>query len=94
MSLGIRLDKTLKDAGLSPRNLSAATQVHYTTIYRLIAQSRKGKDAQTFPVMEAVLTRALTKIEQYTELGILPIREIVSDKEKTDRLVYLLADND
>lgn len=94
MSLGIRLDKTLKGAGLSPRNLSAATQIHYTTIYKLIAQSRKGKSAKTFPVMESVLTKALTKIEQYTELGVLPIREAISDKEKTDRLVYLLADND
>lgn len=91
MSLGIRLADTLKGAGLSPRNLSGATQIHYTTIYRLI---KHGENAKTFPVVEATLAKALTKIEQYTELGIFPIREIISDKEKTDRLKYLLADND
>jgi transposase len=91
MSIGVRLADTLKGAGLSPRNLAAVTEIHYTTIYKLIAAK---ENAKTLPVMESVLGRALTKIEQYIELGVLPIREIISDKEKTERLKYLLADND
>lgn len=91
MSIGLRLDTALKGAGLSPRNLAGATKIHYTTIYKLIAAK---ENAKTLPVLEVVLDRALTKIEQYTELGILPVREIVSEQEKTNRLKYLLADND
>lgn len=91
MSIGVRLADTLKGAGLSPRHLAAVTQIHYTTIYKLMADK---ENARTFPAMETVLDKALAKIRQYTELGVLPIRDNISSKEKTERLVSLLADND
>lgn len=91
MSIGIRLKETLEGARLSPRNIAAVTKIHYTTIYKLI---KEGEDAKTFPVVEETLRKALSKIEQYTAMGVFPIREIISDKEKTERLKLLLADND
>lgn len=91
MSLGIRLATTLKGAGLSPRSLGAITKIHYTTIYRLISQKESAK---TFPLVEETLDTTLRKVEELTALGILPFREKISEKEKTDRLRTLLADND
>ena len=89
MSIGERLKDTLKVAGISPRNLSAVTKVHFTTIYKLI---KKG-DAKTYPVVVEVLSDTLSKIEQHIASGALPFRDAISDKEKTDRLARLLATN-
>jgi hypothetical protein len=88
-TIGDRLGRTLRGAGLSPRNLGAITKVHFTTIYTLIRQ--KGK---TYPVVEQTLSDALDKIERLQAEGKLPIRENISDKERTNRLVELLATTD
>ncbi|MES2704833.1 MAG: hypothetical protein V4649_19515 [Bacteroidota bacterium] len=89
MNIGERLGKTLRGVNISPRNLSALTKVHYTTIYKLIAQ--RGK---TYPLVEQTLSDALDKIDRLKADGLLPFMENLSDKEKTDRLADLLATND
>lgn len=88
-TIGDRLGRVLRGANLSPRNLGAITKVHFTTIYTLIRQ--KGK---TYPVVEQTLSDALDKIERLQADGHLPIREDISDKEKTERLVALIATTD
>lgn len=90
-NIGQRLGQTLTRARLSPRNLSAVTQVHFTTIYSLKRQNGKAK---TFPLIEKTLSDTLDKIEALLEQGVLPFRDVTSDKEKTDRLVAVLANND
>lgn len=89
MNIGERLGKTLPGAGISPRNLGAVTKVHYTTIYGLIRT--KGK---TYPLVEDTLANALNKIDRLVQDGLLPFRDRISDKEKTQRLTELLATTD
>lgn len=89
MNIGERLDAVLRGAELSPRNLSAVTKVHFTTIYRLRKEKRN-----TFPSVEKTLSDALDRIGLLVINGHLPFRDAISDKEKTDRLAMLLATND
>ncbi len=88
MNIGERLGKSLPRAGISPRNLAAITKVHFTTIYSLMRT--KGK---TYPVVECTLSEALDKIDKLYDDGNLPFTGSISGKEKTDRLVSLLATN-
>lgn len=71
---------------MSPRNLSAVSKVHFTTIYSIL---RQNGSAKTFPVIEQALSDALDKIEHLVSTDILPFRDNISDKEKTDRLIAL-----
>lgn len=86
MSIGERLAVVLRGAELSPRDLSACTKVHFTTIYRLIRHR-----GTTFPSVEKTLSEALDKIEKLTEDGHLPFGGPISDREQ--RLVAMLANN-
>lgn len=88
MNIGERLGQTLRGAGISPRNLSAVTKVHFTTIYKLMAQ--RGK---TYPLVEQTLSDALDKIDHLKTEGKLPFLDDISDREKTDRLASMLAPN-
>lgn len=88
--IGERLDATIKGAKISPRILSSLTKVHYTTIYKLIA----NPDQQTFPVVQKALTDALDKLDSLIAQKKLPFVDIISDKEKTQRLEIMLASTD
>lgn len=90
MNIGERLGISLRGANLSPRNLAAVTEVHFTTIYGLIRTNGK-----TYPLVEKTLSQALDKIDKLVQDGKLPIRDAISNKEKTKRLAdMLLATND
>ena len=88
MGLGDRLKHTLSVAGLSPRNLGGATRIHYATIYRAMKNG-----GATFPSHEHSLVNALSKIETLVARGDLPMVGQLSKKEKTDRLIAMLADH-
>lgn len=91
MSIGIRLKAVLKGASISPRILAAITDIHYTSIYRLMSE---GPKSRAIPVVEKELTTVLDKMESLTNTGELPMHGKLSAKEKTDRLAAMLAAND
>lgn len=89
MNLGQRIEATLKQAKLSPRNLGGAIRIHFVTIYRTI-----NNDGSRQAVHEQVLTNAVNKLESLIAEGKLPFTEKLGRKEKTDRLKDLLDNHD
>ena len=82
--LAERLTRVLRDARVSPRVLSAATKVHYTSIYAL------KKDRNGSPLTVDVLNKALDKIEALMAAGRLPLEGKIPQVEKAERLKILL----
>ena len=88
MHLSKRIATVLQIAGLTPRDLSAATHIHYSTIYNMI---RGGEEYNFTPLTEDVLHTALGRVETLVDEGQLPLKENVSAKERRDRLLSMLA---
>lgn len=88
MHLSTRIATVLEDAGLTARDLSAATLIHFTSIYKML---REG-EAHTFtPRTESALHRTLCDIERLRTEGKLPILEPIRAEERSQRLLTLLA---
>lgn len=89
MNLSERLSKCLKEAGLSPRNLGGAINIHFVTIYKAI-----NDDGTRQPLHEQVLITTLDKLDALIAAGTLPFKEKLNKKDKTARLKDLLDNHD
>lgn len=88
MHLSKRIVDALRDAGLTARDLSAATHIHYSTLYNMM---KGGEEYKFTPLTEDVLNTILPVIEKLVADGKLPIHEDISARERSDRLLSLLA---
>lgn len=88
MSLGERIAAVLQRTALTPRDLAAVTEVHYTAIYEAI---RNGPTHTFRPITERVLTDALDKLEALYDAGVLPFEGNISAGERQQHLVALVG---
>lgn len=86
MSLGERIRDVLTRTSLTPRDLAAVTQIHYTTIYDAM---KVGPEYTFRPVTERVLTEALDKLDALHDAGVLPFQITMSAKERQRHLMSL-----
>lgn len=86
--MGERIASVLRGAGLTARDLSAATLIHYSTIYNMI---REGNAYVYTPRTEDALHKTLRKIETLHAEGKLPMLGRTSARERSERLLSLLA---
>lgn len=84
-SLAQRTANIIKDAGISPRILGAATKLHWTSIYAIM----NGREPN--PLTKDALHKACDKIEQLIVDGKLPFSSDVPHAKRTEKLVELLA---
>lgn len=88
MHLSKRIATALKDAGLTARDLSDATHIHYSTLYQMM---RGGEGYKFTPLTKDVLETILPVIEELIAAGKLPIHEDISARERSNRLLSMLA---
>lgn len=90
MCFGERLKRSLRMAGVNPRHLSAATRIHYTTIYRAMETNGTESHALT-KANQHMLELALDKIDALVKKGDLPFTGKLSTAEKAERLTQLIS---
>lgn len=90
MCFGERLKRSLRMARVTPRHLSAATRIHYTTIYRAMEINGTESHALT-KANKHTLELALDKIDALVENGKLPFTGKLTTAEKAERLSQLIA---
>lgn len=90
MPFGERLKRSLRMAGVNPRHLSAATRIHYTTIYRAMEVNGAESHALT-KANQHILELALDKIDKLVETGELPFTGKLTTTEKAERLTQLIS---
>lgn len=86
-SIGIRLKEAMKLAGVNPRQVGGAAKIHFVTIYRIIDDSNIPN-----PLTEEALEKVIARLHELVNAGHLPLRGVMSRKEKTDTLARLLKD--
>ena len=88
--IATRIRETLKRSGLTPRNLAAVANVHYTTIYLI---QKKGELAKPLPVIQDSLERALAIITTFVAEGKLPFPANLSQVVKQEKLTQLVNEH-
>lgn len=87
MSLGERIERTLSVAGLTPRDLSAISKIHWTAIYNMM----RRKDEYVYrPVTIDVLVATLDKLDKLIAERRLPITDKISATERRSTLLSLI----
>lgn len=88
--IATRISDTLKRSGLTPRNLAAMTNVHYTTIYLII---KKGESAKPLPTISDSLDRALAILDTFVAEHKLPLPADLPQGVKQEKLTQLISDH-
>lgn len=86
-NVAARISQTLKDSGLTPRNLAAIAKVHYTTIYLIL---KKGESAKPLPTIKDSLDRAIAAVDSLVAEKKLPLPANLSQAAKQDKLLQLV----
>lgn len=88
-SIAASIKQTLKDSGLTARNLAAIAKVHYTTIYLI---QKKGEAANPLPAIRDSLIRAMAAINSLVAQNKLPLPAKMPQAAKQEKLVSLISE--